>query len=225
LRERVFWTLFAVLAGLAVALGLHLSMCCVPEAGPTGAPRAALPVSTASKRPPQWAVPVERPGLPNLHRVSDDLYRGAQPTADGFRELKEMGIRTVINLRSFHSDRDEIGDAALAYEHIAMKAWHPEDEDVVRFLRVATDPARMPVFVHCKHGADRTGVMCALYRMAVQGWSSEEAVEEMREGGFGHHEIWANLRDYVRGLDVEEVKRRAGLAQEGTAPGPGVPRS
>ncbi len=211
MRGRVFWTLFIVLAALGLALGLRVSTCCVPEAGPTVASHGSGPVPTASERPPQWAVRVERTGLPNLHRVSDDLYRGAQPTAEGLRELREMGVRTVVNLRSFHSDRDEAGDAGLAYEHIAMKAWHPEDEDVVRFLEIATDPARAPVFVHCQHGADRTGIMCAIYRMAVQGWSADEAIEEMTGGGFGHHPIWANLRRYVRELDLEEIKRRAGL--------------
>jgi protein tyrosine/serine phosphatase len=157
---------------------------------------------------------LERPGLPNLHKVSEGLYRSAQPTAEGMALLKEMGIRTVVNLRSFHSDRDEIGETGLAYEHIYMKTWHPEDEEVVRFLQIVTDPARQPVLVHCQHGADRTGTMCALYRVAVQGWSKEEAVAEMTEGPFGFHGIHANLVAYVRDLDVEAIKRRAGLAGE-----------
>ncbi len=191
----------------------------------TGALQADRPVAGLSERPSQWAVPIERQGLPNLHRVSDDLYRGAQPTADGFRELKEMGIRTVVNLRSLHSDRDEVAEAGLAYEHIAMKAWHPEDEDAVRFLRIVTDPAKTPVFVHCQHGADRTGIVCAAYRMAVQGWSPEEAVAEMTEGGFGFHRIWEDLRDYVRELDVAKIRRRAGLAEVNAAPELAVPRA
>lgn len=102
------------------------------------------------------STPVNRPGLPNLHKVSPVLYRGAQPTAEGMRELKKLGIRTVVNLRWLHSDRDEIGDTGLAYEEISMKSWHPEDEDVARFLRIVTDPDRTPVFIHCQHGADRT---------------------------------------------------------------------
>jgi len=219
---RVFWTLFIVFAALGLALGLRASTCCAPEAGPTVASHGTGPVPTASERPPLWAVPVERTGLPNLHRVSDGLYRGAQPTAEGFRALKEMGVRTVVNLRSFHSDRDEVRDAGLAYAHITMKAWHPEDKEVVRFLRIATDPARTPVFVHCQHGADRTGVMCAIYRVAVQGWPADEAVDEMSEGGFGHHRIWANLRRYVRELDLEQIKRRAGLAEQDAGSGPEV---
>ena len=101
--------------------------------------------------------------------------------------------------------------AGLAYEHISFKAWHAEHEDVVRFLRIVADPARQPVFVHCQHGADRTGMMTAIYRIAVQGWSKEDAIAEMTEGGFGFHSIWTNLVEYVRKLDVDRLKREAGL--------------
>lgn len=159
-----------------------------------------------------WAVALERPGLPNLHKVSDGLYRGAQPTAEGFRELSEMGIKTVVNLRSFHSDGDLLNDLPLAYEHIYFKAWHSEDEDVIQFLLVVTDADRTPVFVHCQHGADRTGVMCAAYRIIVQGWSKEDAVREMTGGGFGFHPVWQNLVDYVNDLDVEKLRREAGIS-------------
>ncbi|MHC4204870.1 MAG: dual specificity protein phosphatase family protein [Planctomycetota bacterium] len=159
----------------------------------------------------KWAERIELPGLPNLNKVSDDLYRGAQPTAEGMKELEKLGIKTVVNLRSLHSDRDEIKDTALAYEHINMTTWKVEDEDVVRFLRIVTDPNRTPVFVHCQHGADRTGTVCAVYRIAVQGWSKGEALSEMTEGGFGFHSIWQNLPDYVRKLDVEDIKNRTNL--------------
>ncbi|MHC4482599.1 MAG: dual specificity protein phosphatase family protein [Planctomycetota bacterium] len=159
----------------------------------------------------KWAQRLELRGVPNFHKVSDELYRGAQPSAEGMRELKKLGIRTVVNLRSFHSDRDEIGDTGLAYEHIYMKPWHPEDKEVVRFLKIVTDERRTPVFVHCQRGADRTGTMCAIYRVAVQGWRKAEAIEEMTKGGFGYYPGWENLVNYILKLDVEEIKRRAGL--------------
>ena len=159
----------------------------------------------------KWAERIELPGLPNLHKVSDDLYRGAQPTADGMKQLKKLGVKTVVNLRSLHSDRDDIKGTGLTYEHINMTPLKIEDKDVVRFLRIVTDSSRTPVFVHCQHGADRTGTMCAIYRIAEQGWSKDEAIEEMTKGGFGFHSIWQNLPDYVRKVDVEEITRNAGL--------------
>jgi protein tyrosine phosphatase (PTP) superfamily phosphohydrolase (DUF442 family) len=154
----------------------------------------------------KWAERIELPGLPNFHKVSEYLYRGAQPTSEGMKQLEKLGVKTVVNLRSLHSDRSEMKVAALTYEHITMTTWNVEDKDVVRFLRIVTDKSRTPVFVHCQHGADRTGTMCAIYRIAVQGWSKDEAIEEMTKGGFGYHSFWQNLPNYIRNLGVEKIR-------------------
>jgi protein tyrosine phosphatase (PTP) superfamily phosphohydrolase (DUF442 family) len=167
-------------------------------------------VPTAN-RPETWAQPVKLEGVPNLYRVSSDLYRGDQPSLQGMQNLRDLGLKTIINLRSFHSDRDEIGDTGLAYEHIYMKPWHPEEEEVVRFLKMVTDPQRTPALVHCKHGSDRTGTMVAIYRIAVQGWSKAEAIREMTEGGFRFHWIWSNLPQWVQELNIDRIKREAGI--------------
>jgi len=168
-------------------------------------------LSLAATNAPPWAARIEKPGLPNFHKVSDTLYRGAQPTEEGFRQLKAMGVKTVVNLRSFHTDRDEMGDVLLRREHIWFKTWHAKDEEVVRFLQIVTNTNNAPVFVHCQHGADRTGTMCAIYRMALQGWSKDDAIKEMTEGGFGYHTVWKNLIKYLRDLDIESLKKNAGL--------------
>jgi len=165
----------------------------------------------ATNRPVSWAQPIKLDGVPNLHKVSDSLYRSAQPTLQGMQNLKRMGIETIVNLRSFHSDRDEIADTGLGYEHIYMKAWHPERKEVVRFLQIATNPKWTPVLVHCQHGADRTGTMCALYRIAVQGWTKKAALREMTEGGFGFHEVWENLPEWIQELDIDSIKKDAGI--------------
>jgi len=162
-------------------------------------------------RPAKWAQPMAQQGVPNFHRITDGLYRSAQPSALGMKRLKAMGVETIVNLRSFHSDRDEIGDLGLAYEHIYMKAWHPEEKEVVRFLQIVTNSRRVPVLFHCQHGADRTGTMCALYRVAVQGWSKEAAIKEMTQGGYGFHGIWQNLIHWINTLDIDRIKKRAGL--------------
>ena len=198
-------------AALLVPLLAAAALCWAPWSAIPGC-RAAQKEEAA--RPAQWAMPVEKPGLPNLHRINDGLYRGAQPTAEGFQELKKMGIKTVVSLRWLHSDRELLGNTGLAYEHIYSKPWNPADEDVVRFLKIATDKARAPVFVHCQHGADRTGTMCAIYRIAVCGWSKEEAIKEMTDGGYGFHKTWRNLLHYIRDIDIEDVKLRAGIGEK-----------
>jgi protein tyrosine phosphatase (PTP) superfamily phosphohydrolase (DUF442 family) len=162
-------------------------------------------------RPETWAQPVKLEGVPNLYRISGELYRGDQPSPQGMQNLKKLGLKTIINLRSFHSDRDEIGGTGLAYEHIFMKAWHPEEKEAVRFLKIVTDPQRAPVLVHCQHGADRTGTMIAVYRIAVQGWSKAEAIREMTLGGFGFHQTWSNLPRWIQKLNIDDIKRQAGI--------------
>lgn len=177
---------------------------------------ASAPASAApAARPASWAARVDKPGLPNLHKVSASYWRGAQPSAEGMAELQKLGIKTVVNLRAVNSDRDEIGKLPLGYEHISFKAWHAEDEDVVRFLKIVTDPAKQPVFVHCQHGADRTGTMTAAYRIIVQGWSKQDAIAEMTQGDFGFHAVWKNLVEYVEKLDVEKIRKEAGLPPPG----------
>ncbi|MCE9553690.1 MAG: tyrosine-protein phosphatase [Planctomycetes bacterium] len=166
-----------------------------------------------AERPKTWAAPIKLEGVPNYHKVSDTLFRSAQPTAEGMTNLKAQGVQTIVNLRSFHSNRDEIGNTGLASEHIFMKTWHPEREEVVRFLQIVTDPKRTPVLVHCQHGADRTGTMCAIYRVAVQGWSKEEAVREMTQGGYGFHEIWPNLPAWIKDLDIEAIRKEVGIKE------------
>jgi protein tyrosine phosphatase (PTP) superfamily phosphohydrolase (DUF442 family) len=170
---------------------------------------AGQPVAT--NRPASWAQPVALAGAPNLHRVTAGLYRSAQPDADGMRNLKQLGIKTVINLRAFHSDRDELDATGLVYERLYLKTWHPEEEDAVRFLKIATDTNRQPVLVHCQHGADRTGTLCAVYRIAVQGWSREEAIREMRQGGYGFHSIWKGLPEWILKLDIDRLRQQAGI--------------
>jgi tyrosine-protein phosphatase SIW14 len=159
-----------------------------------------------------WAQKMDLAGVPNLHKVSDDLYRGAQPSEEGIRQLKALGIKTLINLRAFHSDRDEIGETNdIDYKHIATQPWAVTNDDIVRFLRIVTDPNRTPVYVHCQRGADRTGTMCAIYRMVVQGWTKEQALQEMTQGGFGFYPGWQDLIDTIRNLDIQQVKKQAEL--------------
>jgi len=161
----------------------------------------------------RWAEPLTFPGLPNLHRVSDDLYRGAQPTAEGIKQLQAMGIKTIINLRSSDTDRDILDSEDLTYERIPMVAWRARDDDVVRFLQIVTDESRLPAFVHCQRGADRTGLMVAVYRIVVQGWAKEQAIAEMTQGGFRFYSGWRNLVQYVEDLDVDALRHRAGITE------------
>jgi protein tyrosine/serine phosphatase len=198
---------FRLLNVLAISLigSLFYSPACV------GNEQLNTVAAAASNHP--WAAEINLPGVPNFHKVSEGLYRGAQPTKEGFKELKKLGIKTVVDLHLINSDRDKIKDANLNYKSIPMTAWHPEEQDVVKFLKIAADPNLTPVFVHCQRGADRTGMMCAIYRVAVQDWTKDEAIEEMTRGGFKFSSMWQNLIDFIRKLDVEKIRRQAGIGK------------
>ena len=160
-----------------------------------------------SGRPENWAVPIELPGVGNLHRVNETLYRSEQPTGEGMKNLKEIiGIKTVINLRAFHSDAGELRGTGLLNEELSVKTWHIEDEDVVRVLKLIRKDENGPFLIHCGQGADRTGLMSAMYRIVEQGWSKDEAIKEMVDGGYGFHPIWSNIIEYIRNVDVKKIK-------------------
>ncbi|MGB9906713.1 MAG: dual specificity protein phosphatase family protein [Candidatus Saccharicenans sp.] len=161
----------------------------------------------AGTRPENWAQPVKLAGVSNLYRVSDQLYRCAQPTAAGFKELEKLGIKTVVNLRSEHSDRNLLAGTNLKYYEIPSKATQVEEADLLKFLQIVTNPEEGPYLVHCHHGADRAGLFVAVYRVVVQGWSREEAIREMQQGGFGFHNTYTNIVKYLQIFDPEKFRR------------------
>jgi protein tyrosine phosphatase (PTP) superfamily phosphohydrolase (DUF442 family) len=141
----------------------------------------------------------EARGVPYAAQVSPWLYRGGQPDADGVAWLKSQGIKTVINLRHYHGDteRKQVEAAGMRYERIKLESSDaPEPEQVSRFLTLIRDPALRPIYVHCKHGVDRTGAMMAVYRIEEDRWSNAEAFAEMQY--FHAHRLWRDLRDFVR---------------------------
>lgn len=169
---------------------------------------------TSTNRPANWARPVQVAGVKNCFQVTTNLYRGAQPTAKGFKNLKTMGVKTVVNFRAWHSDKDEVAGTGLKSVRFEMEPWHGDTEDVIQFLKTVTDTNNLPAFVHCERGADRTGMMCAMYRIAVCGWTKEQAIDEMKNGGFGFNKIWKNLASFIEKADIADIKRQAGLAEK-----------
>ncbi len=157
-------------------------------------------------RPSTWAQPVIVDGVPNLFKVSESLYRSAQPTPEGWKALKAMGIKTVINLRNEHDDQQDAVGAGLIYITIPSRAEYVRKDDVLRFLRAVSDPSGAPFLVHCHHGADRTGLMTAVYRVVIEGWDKGEAIKEMKKGGFGFHSIYTNIPRFIRNIDVSEYR-------------------
>lgn len=152
-------------------------------------------------RPANWAVPLEKEGLPNFYKVSDTLYRGAQPRKTGIKELKKLGIKTIINLRLSNTDAELISGSGIKYYFLPVNTLSPDEYKFSRFLEIISDPSNCPVFVHCRRGADRTGVAIALYRIKVQKWGVDDALNEMQNGGFHFNSLYFNLKSLVRNFE------------------------
>jgi len=163
-------------------------------------------------RPADWATPVSGTCVKNLYLIEDGFYRGSQPTAQGFQELQDLGVKTVLDLAGGGGDSVYVPGGPLKLVHIPMTAFELRDDRVLEALRVMVDPANRPLMIHCKQGADRTGALVALYRIVVQGWSKQKAVLEMSTGGFHHSALWRNLDYYVMKADVDALRRELKLS-------------
>jgi protein tyrosine phosphatase (PTP) superfamily phosphohydrolase (DUF442 family) len=168
----------------------------------------------AAERPASWAQPLALPGVPNLYRVSPLIYRSGQPTPEGFENLEKLGVRTVINLRTFNQDEDESRSTALRLERTQVLTWHVTDREVLEVMRALRHTENAPFLIHCHHGADRTGLMIAMHRVLEEHWTVEQAIAELQGGGFGFHTIWRNIPRYLRHADVAAM--RAALATKRT---------
>ena len=151
--------------------------------------------------------------LPNYGVVEQDkLHRGGQPDEYGLEELESKGIKTVIHLRSKRLKRYK---GKLKRFFIPFNPYYPKDKVVIDFLKVIHNQKHHPVFVHCFHGADRTGMLCAIYRIVIQKWDREKAIKEMKKYGF---HFWHNsLIDYIRSMDIESIKLQAGIIEDQNA--------
>ena len=131
----------------------------------------------------------------NFRRVTDWLYRGAQPSMENFASLSNLKIKTVINLRwrkgPIAKERKRVNELGMNFEHISLNYWTlPTERDAERFLEILDDEKNHPVFVHCLHGADRTGVLIAMYRVSRCGWTVHEAYNEMLQCGHHRFSTW-----------------------------------
>jgi protein tyrosine phosphatase (PTP) superfamily phosphohydrolase (DUF442 family) len=167
--------------------------------------KSAAPAS-AARRPETWATPVYSEHLANFYKIDDKVYRSAQPDKKGFRELKALGIRTVLSLRDYHSDDDE-KDFGLSLFRVKMEAGDITPEKVVEALRIIKN-SEGPVLIHCWHGSDRTGLISAMYRIVFQGWSKDEASDELMHGGYGYHSLYRNIPEFIKQADIDEIRKQ-----------------
>lgn len=188
-----------------------VALCAVPfliSAFADAPPAIGAPAKAETPaRNPTWAVPMPATaGVSNFNKMTDNIYRSAQPTAEGFKNLEKLGIKTVINLRDMHDDADVAKGTALVLVREPIKTWNIKDEQVIRVMKLLAQKEKGPCLIHCQHGADRTGTMCAMYRILVQEWTKEQALDELQNGGYGFHTMWKNIITYIQNADIATLK-------------------
>lgn len=187
---------------------------------------AAKPHAGNAAEPPQRAIGQKRTvkGLPNFGEVTPMLFRGAQPSPEGLKALAKMGVNIVVDARGDRTDTEgkQVTQLGMRYVPIPWRCPFPNDEIFVKFLKLVRDNPAQKIFVHCRLGDDRTGMMVAAYRMAGQGWSAEEAMHEMQQFGYSKlHEylLCPRLASYEKAFPEHLKKNPALQGQPGTAQG------
>lgn len=133
-------------------------------------------------------------GVGNFEKVSDHVYRGAQPTDEGFRTLAKLGIATVVDLQPYGDSRSLAEEKAvkadgMQYINLGMHGMEtPSDATVAKVLAILESAEGGPVFVHCHRGADRTGGIIACYRIEHDHWDNAKALKEARQMGMSWYQ-------------------------------------
>jgi len=162
-----------------------------------------VPAAAPAFPPPAHGEKLRITGIPHAGKITETLYRGAQPQEVGFSELKLLGITTIVDLRSedhekVEWERKHAESLGMRFVHIPVAGWSPpNDEQVVQFLSLLRGNPGQKVFMHCHFGEDRTGVFTAIYRIAFEKWTADQAIKEMYF--FGFNGVWhPSMKTFVR---------------------------
>jgi len=163
------------------------------------------------------------PGIKNFYQVDEHVYRGAQPTDKGFKYLAKSGVRTVIDLREADgrssSEESVVKATGMKYVNVPMTGLTPPTKaEITKILKILEDSATGTVFVHCKRGADRTGVVIASYRIDHDHWDNARALSEAKARGMSYFQT--PRQGYIRGFAPRTNDAKTAPSAAATAPGP-----
>lgn len=187
-------------------LALFAALVAVPSLCAQSSPSATTPVARQA-----YGERLKLHGVHNAGKISGSLYRGAQPHAESFQQLKALGVTTIVDLRVEDQkkadwERRQAARLGMRFVNIPVSGWAaPTDEQVAQFLSLFHGDPPQTIFVHCRLGEDRTGVFVAAYRMAVDKWSAEQALGEMYFfgfNGFWHPAMKAFVRSFPTHLSL-----------------------
>jgi tyrosine-protein phosphatase SIW14 len=157
--------------------------------------------------------------IDNFGQVNKNYYRGAMPKGTDFTALAAIGVKTLVDLTD---DDQQLEERSLA-ESAGMKFFRiplntrvePTAAEIASFLKIVSDPANQPVYVHCVGGRHRTGVMTAAYRMTQEGWTAEQAFKEMKKYKFGADFLHPEFKKFVYAFRASFLPALAVPAESG----------
>ncbi|MFL5815807.1 MAG: fused DSP-PTPase phosphatase/NAD kinase-like protein [Bdellovibrionia bacterium] len=143
-----------------------------------------------------YTVPIER-----FARVTPFMYRGARPSQEGMGVLRTLGVKTILNIdneaKPIAIERAWAQSLGIRFVSIPLSGFlAPSDQQMDQVFKVIHDPSNYPIFLHCKHGEDRTGLVVGLYRYYDEHWAAKAAYDEMLSHGF--HKVLLGLNYYFK---------------------------
>lgn len=166
------------------------------------------PTIAENERPQQWGKLVNKQH--NFYQISQTVYRSEQPSAEAITELEKNRIDIVINLRSRDKDQSVLANQSFKLVHVPINTWAINRNDLLMVMQTiqAAEQKKQKVLIHCYHGSDRTGASVAMYRIIFENWSIDDALNEMKHGGYGFHPIWVNIEKLFTPENVKWIREQ-----------------
>ena len=166
------------------------------------------------------------PAFSNIHirnfgKMDDRFYRGAQPDESDYKDLKALGIQTIIDLTDHPTSYEKRDVEALGMRYVSIPmsdSSYPKDDQINAFLKLVNNPATGKFFAHCAGGRHRTGVMGAVYRFNVNHWNFDQAYAEMKDYDFytrfGHGDLKTFVEDYAQKMQTNSAAATSSTSQK-----------
>ena len=166
------------------------------------------PAIPSQQRPQHWGTMLNQ--RDNFYQISEHVFRSEQPTAELIPQLKIHHIDVVINLRSRNADLNVLASSDFKLVHIPIHTWAMSREDLLQVMRQIQQAKilNQKVLIHCYHGSDRTGASIAMYRIIFENWKIEDALSEMKHGGYGFHPVWIHIEKIFSPENVKWIQQQ-----------------
>lgn len=159
------------------------------------------------QRSAQWGERIDTDS--NFYQISPTVFRSEQPDILLIPQLKQHQITTIINLRHSNDDANILNIRPFNLVHIPIHTWQINRQDLLQVMQHIQQAQQRgeKVLIHCYHGSDRTGASIAMYRIIFENWTIEQAIQEMKQGGYGFHPIWQNIDRLFTEQNVQWIRQ------------------